>query len=192
MKKITLLFISFLWFAAVFAQKPVDYQPKSLLKTLQAEGIDLMCLKEISIADSNISHKSFQGKFFQITRENTYNYEYIYIGRVNSCRAGGCSISGHEENPEDKLEFFDYYIVFDSNKTVRLVKVFNYEATHGQEITSKGWLRQFIGYNGDEPLQVEKNIDAISGATISVYAITFDIEMKTEILKNIMKNPVNQ
>jgi len=34
-------------------------------------------------------------------------------------------------------------------------------------------------------LQVEKNIDTISGATISVYAITCDVEIKTEILKQI-------
>jgi Na+-translocating ferredoxin:NAD+ oxidoreductase RnfG subunit len=33
---------------------------------------------------------------------------------------------------------------------------------------------------------VNKNIDAISGATISVYAITIDVEMKTEVLNNFL------
>jgi len=32
-------------------------------------------------------------------------------------------------------------------------------------------------------LEVNKNIDAISGATISVFAITNDVQLKTKILK---------
>ncbi len=58
-------------------------------------------------------------------------------------------------------------------------------ATHGQEITARGWLKQFIGYNGSESLKVDKNIDTISGATISVYAITSDIKLITCLLKSL-------
>ena len=104
---------------------------------------------------------------------------------MNSCRAGGCSNS-IELPKEEESEYFDYFIRFDKNKTVKLVKVFNYQATHGQEVTSKGWLKQFIGHDGTGSLQVGKNVDAISGATISVYAITVDVEMKTTLLKKIL------
>ena len=49
-------------------------------------------------------------------------------------------------------------------------------------MTAKGWLKQFTGYNGTSQLEVNKNVDAISGATVSVYAITDDVIAKTEIL----------
>jgi len=169
-----------------WGQSEINYQNKALQKELQKAGIsDISIVHELHMADSVKQHYQFrlQGKYFEI-KSDISQYKYIYTGRVNSCRAGGCSIS--VEIPNDaKSEYFDYFILFDKNKTVRLVKVFNYQATHGQEITIRGWLKQFIGYDGSESLQVEKNIDAISGATISVYAITFDVEMKTEILKSL-------
>jgi len=68
------------------------------------------------------------------------------------------------------------------------VKVFNYQATHGHEITAKGWLKQFIGYTAKGNLNVGKTVDSISGATISVNGITSNIRMVTAVLdKHIVK-----
>lgn len=180
-----LLLAGLLSLCFTFAQSDVDYKHKTLIKALQKAGVnDVSSIEEIAIPDSVSLSNRIKGKYFLIKENNVSQYQYIYVGRVNSCRAGGCSISN--DVPKDgNSEYFDYYILFDKDKTVQAVKVFNYQATHGQEITAKGWLKQFIGYNGSEPLQVDKNIDAISGATISVYAITFDVEMKTAILKSL-------
>lgn len=168
-----------------FAQSDIDYKNKALIKTLQKAGInDVSTIEEMAIPDSVSLANRIKGKYFLIKENNVSQYQYIYVGRVNSCRAGGCSIS-NEISKDGNSEYFDYFILFDKNKTVQTVKVFNYQATHGQEITARGWLKQFIGHDGSESLQVDKNIDAISGATISVYAITFDVEMKTAILKSL-------
>jgi len=67
------------------------------------------------------------------------------------------------------------------------VRVFNYQATHGQEVSAKGWLRQFDGYDGSTVLKVGKDIDAISGATISVYGITRDVQERTRLLARIIR-----
>ncbi|HCY41547.1 MAG TPA: FMN-binding protein, partial [Prolixibacteraceae bacterium] len=48
------------------------------------------------------------------------------------------------------------------------------------------WLKQFQGYDGTRPLTVGKSIDAISGATVSVFSITDDIQEKTRLLKKIV------
>ncbi|SDC90801.1 FMN-binding domain-containing protein [Williamwhitmania taraxaci] len=182
LKKTILSLISAICFVSALAQTSIDYQPKALLKTLQKAGItDVSTVKELTLPELKNLQQTLNGKFFKIETNNVSQYKYIYVGRVNSCRAGGCSIT-HSVNNIGDSEYFDYYILFDKNKTVRVVTVFNYQATHGQEVTAKGWLKQFIGHNGSEPLKVDKNIDAISGATISVYAITSDIEMKTAIL----------
>lgn len=177
-----LLLVGLLSVCSAFAQTEVNYKHKTLIKTLQKAGIvNMSALEEIVLPYSINTSMQIDGKYFLIKEKNNSHYQYIYIGRVNSCRAGGCSIA-NDNLKEGLSEYFDYYILFDTNKTVQAVKVFNYQATHGQEVTAKGWLNQFIGYNGSERLQVDKNIDAISGATISVYAITLDVEMKTDIL----------
>ena len=180
--------VVFVWLLSLhftWAQSDVNYQHKALIKDLQKAGLtDLSSIEEIAVPDSINASNPIQGKYFLIKENNLSLYQYIYVGRVNSCRAGGCSIT-HNMADDVSSEYFDYYILFDKNKTVQTVKVFNYQATHGHEITAKGWLKQFRGHNGSEPLVVDKNIDAISGATISVYAICFDVETKTKILRQI-------
>ncbi len=167
-----------------FGQSEVQFQNNALKKVLQKNGIpDFTKVSEINVTEKLKQQYRLQGKFFEIESE-AGRYKYIYTGRVNSCRAGGCSISA-EVPKEGDFEYFDYFILFDKDKKVQLVKVFNYQATHGQEIAAKGWLKQFIGYDGSKSLQVNKDIDSISGATVSVYAITIDVETKIEILHKI-------
>lgn len=178
-----ILFITLLLSACiVFAQSEVDFQPKALLKTLKKLGIE-ECSAVVEMETSGGTLGEINGKYFRINSANA-EYRYIYIGRVNSCRAGGCSAYNDPLKTGDS-EYFDYYIIFDDKKTVQDIKVFNYQATYGYEVTAKGWLKQFVGFNGSESLQVNKNIDAISGATISVYAITADVQNKTSLLKKL-------
>lgn len=73
-----------------FSQTDIDYSHKTLVKVLQkAEIQDLKILKEIVISDSTSSIPPIDGKYFEIETENIQHYKYIYVGRVNSCRAGG-------------------------------------------------------------------------------------------------------
>lgn len=105
-----------------------------------------------------------------------------YIKRVLSCRAGGCESKIDLEN--DASEYFDYYAILTNANSVMEIKVYNYEATHGEEVCSKAWLKQFKGYNGDKKLRYGKEIDAISGATISGIALTEDIEKTVKLLNH--------
>ncbi len=121
-------------------------------------------------------------------REQTIVLGYIYIGRVNSCRSGGCSVDATDESLE--FEYFDYFFVTDATGKVMRVKVFNYRATHGHEIMSRGWLRQFIGYSGEKELIYGKDIEAISGATISANAINDDIQLEVDCLQKCLLDSV--
>lgn len=162
--------------------KGFDFEDVSLQKELKKiVGIEKPEWKEIAVPEAVAS--SIQGKFLELSVPGTR--KYIYAGRVNSCRQGGCSNPAQTISIETP-EYFDYLIVFDTGLSVQLVKVYNYQATHGQEVTNKGWLKQFAGYNGSRSLTVGKNIDAIAGATVSVYGITNDIQEKTQILKQIV------
>jgi Na+-translocating ferredoxin:NAD+ oxidoreductase RnfG subunit len=52
------------------------------------------------------------------------------------------------------------------------------------EIGSRKWLKQYSGYSGGE-LKYGKDIQTISGATISANALTRDIQILTGILKQM-------
>lgn len=160
--------------------KEINYQHKQLNKELvKAWNVDVSVLKELT----ELSALSInEGKFF-IVEINGKTLGYVYIGRIKSCRAGGCAID--KTMPFDgAYEYFDAFVLFNENKTVNTVKVFNYQATHGHEVCSRGWLKQFIGYNAENPLNVGKDIDSISGATISVQALTDEINYISQLLKN--------
>lgn len=133
------------------------------------------------IEDVDTEPKTKSGKFYSINEEGQL-LGYLYVGRVNSCRSGGCSIDGGGQDLS--FEFFDYFLVTDTLARIKKVKIFNYQATHGHEVMSSGWLRQFQGYNGVEELRYGREIEAISGATISAKAINEDVQLTIKTLKN--------
>lgn len=179
MKK--LIFLFGVWLVLLsgtsIPQGGINYAPKQLNKEL-SKIFNSSELQLIEIRSDKVS--SLEGKYFKI--QNTQHIVgYIYIGRVESCRTGVCIAP--QEGEKSISEYFDYFMIFDSIPKIKCVKVFNYAATHGQEVTAKGWLKQFIGYSGDSKLTVGKNVDAISGATVSVAGIVTDIEIKTNLLQ---------
>jgi hypothetical protein len=177
---ITLLLIT----TCLNAQTNFDYYPVTLQKELRKLSAGSVNLKELPLS-AEISGQIDVGKFYKVSDYSTSSpVQYVYVGRVNTCRAGGCNVRNSSIN-ENGGEFFDYFILFDSKYAIQLVKIYNYKATHGQEITSKYWLRQFKSFAGDNILKVGKDIDAISGATISVDAIIFDIENKIRLLGQV-------
>jgi Na+-translocating ferredoxin:NAD+ oxidoreductase RnfG subunit len=182
--KIIILFLIFLFGSTALGKKEIDYTNKRVIKKI-GKIIDKKNFKLLAAQKANSNAEHFSGKFFNIIENNEVSKSMIYIGRVNCCRTGGCTVE-RQTNLGDEYEYFDYFIIFDENQNVMAVKIFNYQATYGHEITSKSWLKQFIGYGEhDESLEVGKEIDAISGATISVQAITYDIQEKTDLLKSI-------
>lgn len=182
MFKLFIIASCFLITSTSFPPKGLDFEDKNLKKEIQKiGGSETSELKEVSIPEAGF----VQGKFFTFTDLSNLK-KYIYVGRVNSCRAGGCSNPALPASGLETSEYFDYFVVFDTSLSVQQVKVYNYQATHGQEVTNKGWLKQFQGYDGNRQLNVGKNIDAISGATVSVQGITNDIQEKTRLLKKIV------
>ena len=126
------------------------------------------------------SCKAPEGIYYTIvTAEDTLGY--AFVGRVNSCRSGGCSIEN--EGASLDFEYFDYFFITDKQFSIRKVKVYNYEATYGHEVMGWGWLRQFIGFSGGEKLVYSKDIQAISGATVSAKALTENIQYSQASLK---------
>ena len=170
----------------LISQVSIDFCPKALTSELKKIcGSDKIEMTEVKLPGNQISNVGL-GKFFSLPETlSVLGIKYVYVGRVNTCRTGGCSITAHEDLEQTK-EYFDYYILYSANAIIRNVKIFNYQSTYGQEVTARSWLKQFASYDGKVPLVVGKNVDAISGATISVDATSFDIESKTKVLLRIL------
>jgi len=187
MFKLFLLAIIFWFSTGFFPTKGFNFEDKILRKELnKLSGVENPDWKEMAVPELLQSENPVQGKFLTLMNQNNELQKYVYVGRVNGCREGGCSGPAETMNI-DTPEFFDYLIVFDSKLAVQQVKIYNYQATHGQEVTNKGWLKQFQGYDGKRSLTVGKSIDGISGATVSVYGITDDIQQKTRLIKKIVQ-----
>lgn len=160
--------------------------PRMLIK--EAERIWEMkspILHKLNGNDSLCERYALEGAFYSMRPVHQEENKYCWMGRVRTCKAGGCDFNT-ENQSRDKFEFFDYFILFNGDASVASVRIYSYQATHGQEVTARAWLRQFQGYTGEGGLRVGKEIDAISGATISVEAVTFDLQEKTRLLKTLL------
>ena len=81
-----------------------------------------------------------------------------------------------------KADYFDFIVIFDNNLIVSKVKVLVYREDHGGEVGSKRWLNQFSGKSKADNLIYQKDIAAISGATISAKSMTNEIN---KLLKTV-------
>ena len=70
---------------------------------------------------------------------------------------------------------FDYMVLLNSELEIININILIYREEHGNEISSKRWLKQFFGLGTKDEAILQKNIDGISGATISVRSMTTEI-----------------
>ena len=69
--------------------------------------------------------------------------------------------------------------------------IIKYRESYGGEIQNLGWLAQFNNRNNQSSYIVGKDIDGISGATISVNSVSKGIH-KITILYSLIKNQLNE
>ena len=114
--------------------------------------------------NETLPQKITKTNFFKIKNNETL-LGYYYLGQAYG-----------------KADYFDFIVIFDSNLLVSKVKVLVYREDHGGEVASKRWLKQFSGKSKTDNLQYQKDIAAISGATISAKSMTNEVN---KLLKTI-------
>jgi FMN-binding domain len=70
----------------------------------------------------------------------------------------------------------DYAVSLDPGGSVRRVDILEYRESYGGEVRNRGWLAQFVGKTGRSPLEINKDIRNISGATLSSRHVTEGIK----------------
>jgi hypothetical protein len=71
-----------------------------------------------------------------------------------------------------KQEYIGYSLALDPSGHVLHVDILDYRETHGWEIRNERWRVQFVGKTATDPVQVNRDIANISGATLSCHHVT--------------------
>ncbi|MGQ9685351.1 MAG: FMN-binding protein [Thiobacillaceae bacterium] len=66
-----------------------------------------------------------------------------------------------------KHEFITYAVALDASGAVRSVEILDYRETHGSQIINPKWRSQFEGKRYGAQLKLDKDVQNISGATLS-------------------------
>lgn len=140
--------------------KPIE---KKLHKSLEQyfEKEDYL-KKELQVSDSILYNTN--SYFYHVENRSQTQGVYLVITIANGCKLGGCDI---EHGQEEEFEQFYVLSLFTEESKLVALKIIDYPSEHGYEVTSKWWLKQFIKQQKNS-YEYGKNIDGISGATISV------------------------
>lgn len=83
-----------------------------------------------------------------------------------------------------RYDYFDYSVIYAKDLSVLGVLVTTYRSSYGAGICSKGWLKQFKGYHGEE-IRIGKEIDSISGATFSSASMVEDMKRSYSLMEEL-------
>ena len=154
--------------------------PKRILKKVQKELVKTFDQKQLNLVEITVSEAVNKQLGKQIGKASLFQVVavdkvlgYAYIGKAPS-----------------KTDQFDYLIILDKELIIKKSKVLVYREDYGAEIGSKRWLKQFIGKSGKDQLKYQRDIMAISGATISALSMTQAINQFLADLNILHKNNI--
>lgn len=74
-----------------------------------------------------------------------------------------------------KDQLITFLVAVDSSDRLKDIDILVYREPYGGEVAYESWRRQFRGKTTDDALAVGRDIRSISGATISVNAVTLGV-----------------
>ena len=152
-----------------------DY-PKSVQKRIDKTLVKLFPKKVVELKEMHLSA--------ELTSVYT-SIKGVKISRLRSAETDlgyACFASSKGKN-----DYFDYMVIFDKELMIKKVKVLVYRSTYGGEIMSRSWLKQFIGKTNGKEMTMNKDIDGISGATLSAPSITEGIKELSLLIADIIR-----
>jgi Na+-translocating ferredoxin:NAD+ oxidoreductase RnfG subunit len=88
-----------------------------------------------------------------------------------------------------KVDTFIYMVIFKPDGSIEKVSVLLYKENYGGEIASTRFLKQFNGKSNGSGMEFNKDIDGISGATLSVRSITRAININSKSFSKLISEP---
>lgn len=165
MKKV--IFILFLgcYFLGFTQSKRIDKLiVKQVNEVFKVESYKMQSIVVSEEINNTLPVKITDNNFFKVSANNSF-LGYYYLGKAYG-----------------KADYFDFIVIFDEKLIILKIKILIYREGHGGEIGSKRWLKQFKGKTTNDNLKYQKDIAAISGATLSARSMTIEVN---KLLKTI-------
>ena len=89
------------------------------------------------------------------------------------------------DNVIGKVQPMTFMVVFNQYFSVDYIELLKYRESHGYEVGYRSFLNQFQGKTEKSDLVVGKDIDGISGATISVHSMNRGVKKLSKIIPYI-------
>ena len=90
------------------------------------------------------------------------------------------------DNVKGKSQPITYAVFFNRQGKVQGSHIIKYREPIGGEVSNQYWLNQFFGKSWESGYKIGSDIDGISGATISVNAVTRGIHRSTFIIEYLL------
>lgn len=92
------------------------------------------------------------------------------------------------DKTQGRYHEFEYAMIIDTNLQISKLLVLNYPATHGNAVSGRKWLSKFSGFSPDSIPVYGREIDAISGATISGSGLTESVASSLKMLRKLQEH----
>jgi Na+-translocating ferredoxin:NAD+ oxidoreductase RnfG subunit len=150
---------------------------ESLIYSHYGDSVSLL-FKKITVPQPIKLHSEKQARL-RFWRDQIYVWEISY----------GDSLMGlaYLDNVKGKSQPITFAVFLNENGVVMDSHIIKYREPIGGEIANRHWLKQFLGKTTASDYQVGKHIDGISGATISVNAVTRGIHRSTFVIQYLLE-----
>ena len=113
-----------------------------------------------------------------------FMFDHVYFWKISESNSlVGVAIL---DNVLGKLLPITYLTCFNMDGQLINAHIVKYREDYGYEVGNKRWLNQFIGLGINSDFIIGKNIDGISGATISVNSVTRGINRSSIIVEYLL------
>jgi Na+-translocating ferredoxin:NAD+ oxidoreductase RnfG subunit len=87
-----------------------------------------------------------------------------------------------------KHEMIKYAVGINADGTVRQIEVMDYVESYGYEVAEPKWRQQFVGKTAASTIKLNKDIDNISGATLSCKHLSDGVKRVMVMYDLVLKN----
>ena len=147
--------------------------PKNIQKKIDKEILNVFDLDSFSRNAIIINHEVRKALLISFKEDNFFEIN------SNKKRIGAYYFGSALGKTDD----FDFVVIFDKQFIIKKIKVLAYREDYGMEIGSKRWLNQFNDLKKGDQVEYQKDIKAISGATLSARSMTKAINNLLKSLK---------
>ncbi len=86
-----------------------------------------------------------------------------------------------------KHEMIKYAVGINADGSVKQIEVMDYVESYGYEVADNKWRQQFVGKTSTDPIKLKKDIDGISGATLSAKHISDGVKRVMVMYDMVLK-----